>query len=407
MTAAALVGAIESLRHGFAVSFGNTRTGVPHSNCRFTVAVNQTEFNAAAFGREFHRVIDQIGDRLKEKIAVAMNDRLAFCLDLERYALVLGDRLIDVTNLAQQRRERNLAETVQPARVLDFGYAQQGGGHRQRLVKPGNRLIDDGAQLLQRPGVCASALEAHTHTRQRRTQIVGNIIADPGNFLDQAFNIRQHPTDDGRKLIEGVIASAGRQPLPKIAGYDALDPLVDLLDPALRANAQYGSTGYAQKERRKEAHCQCLLDDLRNVEHLSTDHHHIAVLEPARNSAHGLDLSRQGLLRRRTDLKIRRHDLNIAGYALALCGEQARIFDIERIVPRKTVKHLQPLIGWRRQKDLCLHGDDGVGSRQQELFSPPIHEAEQRNEEYGEHARHSNGPAKRRAANEIKRVHGG
>ena len=58
MTAAALVGAIESLRHNFAVSFGNTWTGVPHYNCRFTVAVNQTEFNAAAFGREFHRVID-------------------------------------------------------------------------------------------------------------------------------------------------------------------------------------------------------------------------------------------------------------------------------------------------------------------------------------------------------------
>jgi hypothetical protein len=124
----------------------------------------------------------------------------------------------------------------------------------------------------------------------------------------------------------------------------------------------------------------------------------IAVLEPARNSAHAFNLSRQGLLRRRTDLKIRRHDFNIAGYALALCGEHARKFHIEWIVPRKTVKNLQPLIDGRRQKDLCLHGDDGVGSRQQELFSPPIHETEQRNEEYGEHARHSNGPAKRRAA---------
>ena len=112
---------------------------------------------------------------------------------------------------------------------------------------------------------------AHPFAGGTATQIVGNIIADPANFLDQAFNIRQHPIDDGRKLIEGVIASAGRQSLPKIAGYDALDPLVDLLDPALRANAQYGRTGYAQKERRKEAHCQCLLDDLRNVDKRSDD----------------------------------------------------------------------------------------------------------------------------------------
>jgi hypothetical protein len=33
--------------------------------------------------------------------------------------------------------------------------------------------------------------------------------------------------------------------------------------------------------------------------------------------------------------------------------------------------------------------------------------AEQRDEEHGEHAGDSNGPAKRRAANEIKRAHGG
>ena len=115
--------------------------------------------------------------------------------------------------------------------MLDLGNAQQRGDDGQRLVETGDRLIGDRPQFLQRCGVLAPALEAHPHAGERRAQVMGDVVADAGNFLDESFDLAQHPVDAGGELIERVIAAAGRQALAQIACHDTLDSSVDLREP--------------------------------------------------------------------------------------------------------------------------------------------------------------------------------
>ena len=66
----------------------------------------------SALRGKFHGVIDQIGDGLEQKIAVAVNRRLICRFDPKSDTLVLRDRVVEVADLAHQGAERDLAKPV-------------------------------------------------------------------------------------------------------------------------------------------------------------------------------------------------------------------------------------------------------------------------------------------------------
>ena len=71
----------------------------------------------SALRGKFHGVVDQIGDRLEQKIAVAVNRRLICRVD--RRATPLSSALARrIADLAYQRAERHLAK------LLAAGYAR-------------------------------------------------------------------------------------------------------------------------------------------------------------------------------------------------------------------------------------------------------------------------------------------
>jgi hypothetical protein len=94
--------------------------------------------------------------------------------------------------------------------MLDLGNAQQGRDDGQRLVEACNRLIDDGPQLLECGRVLTPALQAHPHSRERRAQIMRDIVAHAGNLMDESSNVVQHPVHDESELVEWIIDSSGR-----------------------------------------------------------------------------------------------------------------------------------------------------------------------------------------------------
>jgi hypothetical protein len=70
----------------------------------------QSELHMSALRGKFHSVIDQIGDGLEQKIAVAMHRGLICRFDSQGDASVFGDWLVEIADLAYQRTERNLAK---------------------------------------------------------------------------------------------------------------------------------------------------------------------------------------------------------------------------------------------------------------------------------------------------------
>ena len=97
--------------------------------------------------------------------------------------------------------------------MLDFSNAQQSCDNTQRLVEAGDRLIGNRSKFLKRFGVLAPALEADPHASKRRAEVMGDVVAYSGNFVDESFNLAQHPVDTHRKLIKRVIALACWQAL--------------------------------------------------------------------------------------------------------------------------------------------------------------------------------------------------
>ena len=96
----------------------------------------------------------------------------------------------------------------------------------------------------RRGRVGAAALERQARARQRRSQIVGDVVADAGQRMDHRFHFVEHAVDDAGEPRERLVDIPVRKPLAQVAGDDALDPLVDLLD---------ASSGHERSARRRPA----------------------------------------------------------------------------------------------------------------------------------------------------------
>src|SRR4029079_13799162 len=69
--AAAFLRAIETPADEVLLAFQYARTAVAHAHDGIVALAQKVDFDAAAFRREFHRVVDEVGDGFEQQIAVA------------------------------------------------------------------------------------------------------------------------------------------------------------------------------------------------------------------------------------------------------------------------------------------------------------------------------------------------
>src|SRR5258708_3092807 len=105
--------------------------------------------------------------------------------DLEGDVFVLGNRLIEIANFAHEVRQRDLAESRQPAALLDLRTTRERRDYAERLVETADRAIHHGAQIRQSLRILAAAFQADAHARERRTQVMRDVVADPSYAYDQ------------------------------------------------------------------------------------------------------------------------------------------------------------------------------------------------------------------------------
>src|SRR6266446_10890373 len=86
--------------------------------------------------------------------------------------------------------------------VFDLGKTKQCRDDRQRLVDTREGLVRYRLKLLQSCRVGAAALKRDPGARQGRSQVVGDVIADAGERVDQRFHLIEHAIDDSGKLRE-------------------------------------------------------------------------------------------------------------------------------------------------------------------------------------------------------------
>ena len=74
--------------------------------------------------------------------------------------------------------------------------------------------------------------ESIAQTRQRRAQIVGDVVGYVADAIHQAFDFIDHAVQVAGQLIELVAAAANRDALRQVAGHDVAAGLVDDFDAA-------------------------------------------------------------------------------------------------------------------------------------------------------------------------------
>ena len=73
--------------------------------------------------------------------------------------------------------------------------------------------------------VHATTFQRELRTRQRRSQVVGDIVADAGQRMDHGLHLVEHAVDDDRQSRKRLVDITMWKPLAQIAGDDALNPL--------------------------------------------------------------------------------------------------------------------------------------------------------------------------------------
>ena len=159
-------------------------------------------------------------------------------LDPQVDTLVFGDWFIDIAYLLQYFVQRDGAKSRRPPAIFDFGQTQQRRDDRQRLVNICDRLVNNHLELFQRGCVGAAALQRQPRPGQRRSQIVGDVVAHSGERVDHRFHFIEHAIDDDREPRKRVVDVAVWEPLaqwpapPAIASPVPAGPRVIMTFPA-------------------------------------------------------------------------------------------------------------------------------------------------------------------------------
>ena len=124
------------------------------------------------------------------------------------------------------------------------------------------RFVRSGLQLLQRPGVGATALERQPHARERCAQVMGDVIANACKRMDESFHLVEHAIDYRRKFGEGIVGLPMRESFTQVAGDNALNSLIDFYDALAGTGAQRHTDRKAKKHRGNQTKRECPTNDM-------------------------------------------------------------------------------------------------------------------------------------------------
>src|SRR5690242_3272994 len=102
---ATVVRAIESPCNEVTLARADAGSAVTDAHDAIITPAGQCELNTAILRAKFHGVVDKVCDRLEQQIAIATHDRLDIRRYLESDPFILGDRLVQIADLAHDVRQ--------------------------------------------------------------------------------------------------------------------------------------------------------------------------------------------------------------------------------------------------------------------------------------------------------------
>src|SRR5437764_10776377 len=231
-----LVRTVEAPRHELAFTGGNPGPAITNAHDGLATLPKQTQLDPTALRCKLDGIVDKIGNRLEQKIAITVDRGVCFGSNIKIDIFVFRNRLIKVADLTHEFGKGHCAKSIYAAAVLDLGNAQQRRDYRKRLVESYERPIDASAQFIDVCSFVPGTFKRYPNACERRAQIVRDVVPYPFQTPDENFDLSQHPIHKLRQFVERFVGAVRRQPFSQLACHDALDLAVDFLNASLRAN---------------------------------------------------------------------------------------------------------------------------------------------------------------------------
>lgn len=96
-----LVRPVEAPQHGIPLLLADSATGIDNAHDGIIIVAYELDVDPTAFRRKLNGVVDQIGNRLKQKIPVSADAKAVLQIEPQVDILVLSDRLVHIAYFAQ------------------------------------------------------------------------------------------------------------------------------------------------------------------------------------------------------------------------------------------------------------------------------------------------------------------
>ena len=199
-------------------------TGLPS---RFSFADDDVPSGATML----ERIVHEIGDGIEDQIAIACHQHFAIAGNGEAGAVLFGRGIIQFDDLAGDLDQIHGAECALSCLGLDLRDPRDRSEYPQDSVEVGDGVADQRLVILANALTVIGLLQPSAHARQRRPQIVRDIVAHLLDLSHQCFDAVQHQIEVLRDAIPFVMAAAERDAPIEAALHDRPAGRVDLIDP--------------------------------------------------------------------------------------------------------------------------------------------------------------------------------
>ena len=164
----------------------------------------------------------------------------------------LGERFVKVENAGANRGKIDLFEGLFARSVLHRRYSEERGDRHRGAVEVIQGVRHGRAQIFNRRLARQAALDLGARHRERRSEVVRDVVADALQLIEKPVDLVEHQVDGARDLVDVVAFAGFRQTRAEVAVHDVGDLVVDSRQPSRTAAGEKQADGEDQQDRRRE-----------------------------------------------------------------------------------------------------------------------------------------------------------
>jgi hypothetical protein len=181
------------------------------------------ERDAAALGRELDGVVEQVGDRLQQEVAVPGQRQRSGQREEDALALRLRRGAVELGGVGGHLGQVERAEGGAARACLGLGDAQERMEDADDGIEVGDAALHRAAQrrrVVARRG--QRLLQPRARAGERGAEVMRQAVGDAAHALHQRADAVEHGVHDGAELVE-LVAAAGEGDAPRqVAARDRL-----------------------------------------------------------------------------------------------------------------------------------------------------------------------------------------